>query len=91
MRAHARKMSKIWHDRETAPMDKAVFWTEHVMRWGKSAHLHSSARELTFTQLALLDVASIIIVTIIIIIFATFYFIVKMLQIFKKVAKEKLL
>ncbi|CAH2108579.1 unnamed protein product [Euphydryas editha] len=91
MRAQASHVSKIWHDRETEPMDKAVFWTEHVVRWGKSSNLHSTARDLTFTQLSLLDVATIIIVTTTIMIVAAVYFIVKILQIFKKVTKEKLL
>ncbi|XP_050347057.1 UDP-glycosyltransferase UGT5-like [Nymphalis io] len=91
MRTHTRLVSKIWHDRDMSPLDKAVFWTEHVIRWGMSTHLHSTARNLTFYQLTLLDVAAIIIFTISLLIIMIVYLIYKFLHIFKKSTKEKLL
>ncbi|XP_046962642.1 UDP-glucosyltransferase 2-like [Vanessa cardui] len=91
MRKHTSLVSKIWADRDIPPLDKALFWTEHVIRWGKSTHLHSTARNLTFYQLSLLDVAAIIIVTICSLVTAFIYLIYKLIQIFKKGTKEKLL
>lgn len=57
MRLNARRLSKIWHDRELKPLDKAVYWTERVIRWGHLDPLHSAARDLSFVQVSLLDVA----------------------------------
>ncbi|XP_011559615.3 UDP-glycosyltransferase UGT5 [Plutella xylostella] len=56
MRLSARQVSKIWRDRQTEPLETAVYWTERVARWGAASPLHSSARDLPFYELYLLDI-----------------------------------
>ncbi|CAH0714625.1 unnamed protein product, partial [Brenthis ino] len=57
-RLNARRVSKMWHHRQAAPLDTAVFWTEYVIKWGSDSKLHSIARDLPFYEYALLDVVS---------------------------------
>ncbi|CAG9785772.1 unnamed protein product [Diatraea saccharalis] len=71
MRLSARRVSKIWHDRETKPLDKAIYWVERVIRWGHQDPLHSSSRDLNIIQLSLLDIAAASIVAIIVLIILT--------------------
>ncbi|XP_047530274.1 UDP-glycosyltransferase UGT5-like [Vanessa atalanta] len=73
-RLNARRVSNMWHDRESAPLDTAVFWTERVIRWGHTGKLHSSARHMPFYEYALLDVAAAY-TLIFIVIIAVIYFI----------------
>ncbi|XP_059055471.1 UDP-glucosyltransferase 2-like [Achroia grisella] len=58
MRLNARLVSKMWHDRQSKPLDTAVYWVERVIRWGHKDPLHSPARDLNFIQLSLLDVGA---------------------------------
>ncbi|VVC97207.1 unnamed protein product [Leptidea sinapis] len=53
----ARLISQIWRDRANTPLDTAVYWTERVIRWGHRSPLHSTARNLSLYQYALLDIA----------------------------------
>ncbi|OWR50645.1 UDP-glycosyltransferase UGT46A1 [Danaus plexippus plexippus] len=89
-RETAQRLSKIWKDRESSPLDTAVFWTERVIRWGKAAPLHSTSRDLPFYQLALLDVAAAVIVVTILFITAICYILVKILRVITKSSKEKI-
>ncbi|KAJ8730592.1 hypothetical protein PYW08_002005 [Mythimna loreyi] len=68
MRLSARRVSKIWHDRLADPLDTAVYWVERVIRWGDQDPLHSTARDLTFIEHSLLDVAAVILLAIIVLI-----------------------
>ncbi|XP_049868359.1 UDP-glucosyltransferase 2-like [Pectinophora gossypiella] len=65
MRVNARRVSSIWRDRQADPLDTAIYWTERVIRWGKQDPLHSAARDLSYVELALLDVAAALILAII--------------------------
>ncbi|XP_039751441.1 UDP-glycosyltransferase UGT5-like isoform X2 [Pararge aegeria] len=90
MRLKARLISKIWKDRESSPLDTAVFWTERVIRWGHAAPLHTAARELSFYELALLDVAAAYIVALIIIHIILWYILSKIAKLFVKEPKQKM-
>ncbi|CAG4985717.1 unnamed protein product [Parnassius apollo] len=67
-RVKARLVSSIWRDRQADPLETAVYWTERVIRWGHAAPLHSSARDMPFYQLALLDVIAAFTVAILILV-----------------------
>ncbi|XP_023955103.2 UDP-glucosyltransferase 2-like isoform X2 [Bicyclus anynana] len=90
MRMNARRVSKMWKDRESSPLDTAVFWTERVIRWGHAAPLHTAARELAFYELALLDVAAAYILAIIIIHIILWFLLSKIIHLFVKEPKQKL-
>lgn len=69
MRLSARRISKIWHDRESKPLDTAVYWVERVIRWGHHDPLHTAARDLTIVEYALLDVAAAFLLATLVLIF----------------------
>lgn len=54
-RAKAVYYSKLFRDEPMKPMDRAIFWIEYVIRNGGDV-LKSPALQLSFVQLALLDV-----------------------------------
>ncbi|XP_034827029.2 UDP-glycosyltransferase UGT5-like [Maniola hyperantus] len=90
MRLNARRISKIWKDRESSPLDTAVFWTERVIRWGHAAPLHTAARELAFYELALLDVAAAYILALLVLVTIIWYLLSKISQLFVKEPKQKM-
>jgi len=49
-------LSKIYRDQMGKPLDRAVFWTEYVLRHNGAPHLRSPARDLNFVQYHSLDV-----------------------------------
>lgn len=58
----AKKLSKIMRDRPDAALERAVFWSEYVLRHGRDTwHLKSKpAQEISFIQYFLLDVFAVI-------------------------------
>ncbi|XP_017771594.1 PREDICTED: UDP-glucuronosyltransferase 2A3-like [Nicrophorus vespilloides] len=52
----AKFRSDIYRNQEMNPMDKAVFWVEHVIKHGGAKHMKSMATELKWYQYMLLDV-----------------------------------
>lgn len=55
--------SRLLRDQETTPLDRAVYWSEHVMRHGGAQHLRSVAADMPLHQYFLLDVAAVLLVT----------------------------
>ncbi|XP_075217442.1 UDP-glycosyltransferase UGT5-like isoform X4 [Lycorma delicatula] len=53
---NAKKLSKLFKDRENTPLETAIYWTEYVLRHKGALHLKSPAVDLPWYQLALLDV-----------------------------------
>lgn len=53
-----KKMSAISKDEPESPLDRAVWWTEYVIRHNGAKHLRSSALDLAWYQYLLLDVAA---------------------------------
>ncbi|ODM98020.1 UDP-glucuronosyltransferase 2B20 [Orchesella cincta] len=52
----AKQLSQIFRDQPETPTERAVFWTEYVIRHKGASHLRSGARELTPIQYHSLDV-----------------------------------
>lgn len=52
----ARRRSLIMQDQETNPLDRAVYWSEYVIRHQGAIHLKSKATSLTSMQYYLVDV-----------------------------------
>jgi len=53
-------LSKVFADQPDKPLDRAVFWTEYVLRHKGAPHLHSPARNLNFFQYHSLDVIGVL-------------------------------
>ena len=50
------KRFKLLHDQMETPLERAVFWTEYVIRHKGAQHLQLASRELTSYQRSLIDV-----------------------------------
>jgi glucuronosyltransferase len=61
-RETAQKLSKIFLDQQTKPLDRAVFWVEYVLRHKGAPHLRSAARDLNYIQYFSLDVLAVLLV-----------------------------
>ena len=57
----AKSLSKRYSDRPMTPQKTAVYWTEYVIRHEGASHLKSTALDLSFIQLHLIDVYAVII------------------------------
>ncbi|KAG8332804.1 UDP-glucuronosyltransferase 1-1 [Homalodisca vitripennis] len=66
---NAQRLSRIFRDRPISPADSAVFWVEYVLRHKGAHHLRSAATQLSWYQLALLDVLAAVVAVIVIICF----------------------
>ncbi|CAD6995922.1 unnamed protein product [Ceratitis capitata] len=56
------QMSQLYHDRPMKPLDKAIFWTEYVLRHEGAAHMRVAAQGLNFIQYHSLDTIAVFIV-----------------------------
>jgi hypothetical protein len=55
-RERAQYYSRVFRDQFTDPLEEAVFWVQYQLRWAKSTHLQTAARNLNFFQYHSLDV-----------------------------------
>ncbi|XP_066286539.1 UDP-glucuronosyltransferase 2C1-like [Branchiostoma lanceolatum] len=53
----AARLSRLHRDQPQSPMERAVWWIEHVIKHGRLPHLRARAVELPWYQYYLLDVA----------------------------------
>jgi glucuronosyltransferase len=63
----AKKRSSLFRDQPESPLDRAVFWTEYVLRHKGATHLRSAAKHLAWYQLYLLDVAAVLLLALVLV------------------------
>ncbi|XP_071532733.1 UDP-glycosyltransferase UGT5-like [Panulirus ornatus] len=54
--SNIKKVSAVIRDRPESPLDRAVFWTEHVIRHQGALHLKSPAAQLSWVEFFMLDI-----------------------------------
>ncbi|XP_069693345.1 UDP-glucosyltransferase 2-like [Periplaneta americana] len=59
--ANAKKMSEMFRDHPNSALDRAVFWTEYVIRHQGAPHLRSAGAELYWYEYLLLDVLLVVV------------------------------
>ncbi|KAK7865275.1 hypothetical protein R5R35_012572 [Gryllus longicercus] len=57
-RDNIRVLSQVFKDDPQTPLERAVFWTEYVLRHKGALHLQSAAKDLNIFQYFLLDIIS---------------------------------
>jgi glucuronosyltransferase len=62
LRETAQKLSSIFRDQQTQPLDRAVYWVEYVLRHQGAVHLRSAARDLNYIQYFSIDVMAALLV-----------------------------
>lgn len=82
-----KKRNQLFNNRLTSPLETAMYWIEHLIKFKDGSHLKSASLELAWYQYFLLDVMLAIIVIILSIVYVS-YLIVKIL--FKNVKIIKL-
>ncbi|XP_069693588.1 UDP-glucosyltransferase 2-like [Periplaneta americana] len=73
-----KKLSTIFKDQINSPLDRAVFWTEYVIRHKGAPHLRSAAQDLYWYQYLLLDVILVLSAGILLVVFVL-YFVAKVM------------
>lgn len=79
-----RKVSELYKDRPTSPMDTAIYWIEYVIRHKGAHHLRSAAVDLPFYQYLLLDVIAFLLAVFISVIFILYYSLRKCISCIRK-------
>jgi glucuronosyltransferase len=59
-RENAQRLSRIYRDQPFTPLQKAVYWTEYVIRHKGAPHLRSAVLDLAWYQYFLLDVIAVL-------------------------------
>ncbi|CAD7081071.1 unnamed protein product [Hermetia illucens] len=63
---NVKKISNLYRDQPTNPLDKAIYWVEYVARHKGAVHMHSAGQELNFIQYHNLDLFATIIIVLVI-------------------------
>lgn len=88
---NAKKISKLFGDRQTSPQQNVVFWSEYVIRNNGAAHFKSAAHDLNYFQLNLIDSYLFVISVIGLIMFAIYQlFAIMIKRILKIFIREKI-
>ncbi|XP_012258117.3 uncharacterized protein LOC105687230 [Athalia rosae] len=67
---NVKKVSACWRDDLNHPLDRAIYWVEYVVKHDGVKHLKAAVTEQTFVQYLLLDVAFVILTTLVLSFFA---------------------
>lgn len=83
----AKEISAIFKDNLVQPMDEAMFWIEHVVKFKGAKHLKSHAVNISLFSYLLLDVLAVNVLGVLAIVFV-FYCLAKKLCSRKKIKQE---
>jgi len=81
----AQRRSLVFRDQETHPVDRAVYWSEYVIRHKGAAHLKPASLKLSFVQYYLLDVITVLLTLLITSSAAVFWFVKIVLKVPKAI------
>ncbi|XP_069696750.1 UDP-glycosyltransferase UGT5-like [Periplaneta americana] len=63
-RENAQRLSRVFRDQPLTPLERAVFWTEYVIRHKGAPHMRSAALDLAWYQYFLLDVIAFLVLAV---------------------------
>lgn len=74
-RENMQRLSRLHRDQPMAPIDRAVFWVEYVIRHKGAAHLRTDSYKLPWYMYHSLDVGLLLLTVVTVLLLATFAFI----------------
>ncbi|XP_069681768.1 UDP-glucosyltransferase 2-like [Periplaneta americana] len=80
---NAARLQRIFRDRPLTPLDNAIFWTEYVIRNGGATHMRSAALDLSWYEYLLLDVVTMLFLSIMSVVLLLCYLIKALLRILR--------
>ncbi|XP_069676450.1 UDP-glycosyltransferase UGT5-like [Periplaneta americana] len=84
-----KQLSKLVKDQPDDPLDRAVFWTEYVIRHKGAEHLRPASTDLYWHQYLLLDVLMVLTVGLLMVVMLTYLTVKRIYRILKSLAKAK--
>jgi len=87
-RIAVRRLSKLFKDRESRPVERAVYWMEYILRHNGAVHLQPISKNLNFIQLYLIDVIALSIFSVLVMVTILYYISVPIKSVFKFTLKR---
>ena len=87
-RENIQKASQIFHDSPMTPQERALYWVEHVLKFG-GKHLHSYALDMPWYQYLMLDIAAFVLGVVLIFILACVLMIYLVLKVVSRSPKPQ--
>ncbi|PZC71193.1 hypothetical protein B5X24_HaOG200288 [Helicoverpa armigera] len=84
------KLGKVMFDQPQPPLERAVWWTEHVLRHGGARHLRSPAANMSWTQFLELELVLTVVAVLLPIVFLLLVFVYKIFKYVIGSPKEKI-
>jgi glucuronosyltransferase len=82
----AKEVSSYFRDQPVSPLDRAIYWTEYVIRHKGTRHMQSSARELNFIEYYCLDVIVFLALVLTIFLYLIFYICLRVINAVRNLA-----
>jgi glucuronosyltransferase len=84
-----RKLSMVLKDQPQTPLERAVYWTEYVIRHKGAPHLRSAAADLSWYQYLLLDVMLVLATGALLVVFVCYLTLRTLYKILTRTAAQK--
>nr|AHX56953.1 UDP-glycosyltransferase 212A2 [Strigamia maritima] len=84
MKKKVQYFSEVFRDRKEAPLDTAIYWIEHVMKYNGAAHLQSSIGDLNLIQYYLIDVYALCLLIFLLIVMVFWLSVTKIVNFFSR-------
>ena len=68
MKESVKKLSMLWNDRPMSAMDSALYWVDHVAKYG-GKHLQPTSKDLPLYRYFLLDVIALLIIVVLVFVY----------------------
>ncbi|XP_075223753.1 UDP-glycosyltransferase UGT5-like isoform X2 [Lycorma delicatula] len=71
-RENARRLSELYRDRLLPPLETAIYWTEHILKFGGGDHLRVAAVNMPWYQYLLLDILIGVLVSLVVVLYCVY-------------------
>nr|CAD7201415.1 unnamed protein product [Timema douglasi] len=86
---NAKRISQLYKDQPETPLQRAIFWTEYVLRNNGAHHLRSSSADMPWYQYLLLDVIAVLATGVILVLLLLYKLLSAVFRLANKTTKKK--